>query len=144
GGAAWLMKYPAGFWRGSGRSLADMLSGRDQSKDSDIPMSLRLQIEVETATCGAILEEARAKGIVDADQSARLEKAVKDATASSAEWIDDSPEYLARKDRESVYHDVSRSLRISPEQAKARLNEAVAGTPECSALEPIVWESGRR
>jgi hypothetical protein len=144
GGAAWLMKYPAGFWRASGRSLANMLSGRGQAKDEDIPMSLRLQIDVETATCKGIIEDARRREIVSDDLAARLERAVKDATASSVEWIDDSPDYLANKTGESVYHDVAHSLRIAPEQAKKKLELAIAGRPESAELEPIVWESGRR
>jgi hypothetical protein len=144
GGAAWLMKYPAGFWRASGRSLADMLSGRDQSKHEDIPMSLRLQIDVETETCHAIIEDARARQILTDALAEKLLRAVKAATASSREWIDNDPEYLGRKDGESVYHDVARTLRVSAEAAHKKLECALAGSDECAALEPIVWQSGRR
>jgi hypothetical protein len=144
GGAAWLLKYPAGFWRASGRSLADMISGREQGVDQDIPMSLRLQIAVETETCHAIIGQALDASIIGAELSVPLIAAIQEAIESSERWIEDSPEYLARKDGESVYHDVARALGISAEEARARMLQAEAGTPERDDLDALVFDSGRR
>src|SRR6185295_17385277 len=114
GGAAWLMKYPAGFWRASGRSLADMLSGGsvESSTLGSVPLSLRLQIAVETATCEEIIVVAEEAQLIDLDRGRALRKAVDEATDSSALWIEDTPEYLADPDGVSVYHDVGRALGV--------------------------------
>lgn len=144
GGAAWLMKYPAGFWRGSGRSLRDMLSGSGGAEDGGVPMSLAVQIEVETATCRGIIESAVLAGIVDRELAERLALAVEEAIASSRRWIDGSPDYLAGEGGESAYHDLARALGISPEQAVARLEAAISGTQEADELIGLLWTSGRR
>lgn len=146
GGAAWLMKYPAGFWRASGRSLADMLSSGnvESSTLGSVPLSLRLQIAVESATCEDIIIVAEEAKIIDPVRGRALRKAVDEATDSSALWIEDNPSYLADPSGVSVYHDVGRSLGVRPEEALAKLKRAVAGSPEANELEPLVWESGRR
>lgn len=146
GGAAWLMKYPAGFWRASGRSLADMMSSGDveSSTQGSIPLSLRLQIVVESATCEEIINVALDQKIIDEDRARALRKAVDEATDSSSQWIDDNPDYLATANGGSVYHDVGRTLGISAQDAHARLKAARAGSQEATELESLVWESGRR
>ncbi|MCK6544789.1 hypothetical protein L6R52_02905 [Myxococcota bacterium] len=144
GGAAWLMKYPAGFWRGSGRSLADMLSGGDPDADAAVPMSLRLQIDVETATCREIIVSAEAANIIDAALAVKLLDAVGEATRSSRQWIEDDAEYLADRDGESVYHDLGRALGVAPETARDKLAATISGTPEADELETVLWRSGRR
>lgn len=144
GGAAWLMKYPAGFWRGSGRSLADMLSGGDPHADAAVPMSLRLQIDVETATCRELVQAAEVAGIIDVPLGVKLLDAVGEATRSSRQWIEDDPEYLADRDGESVYHDLGRALGLPPESARDRLASTMPGTPEADELETVLWRSGRR
>jgi hypothetical protein len=146
GGAAWLMKYPAGFWRASGRSLADMMSSGDveSSTQGSIPLSLRLQIVVESATCEEIINVAAEAQILDAERARALRKAIDEATDSSSLWIEDNSEYLANANGGSVYHDVGRALGVSAEDAHARLKAAIAGTHEANELETLVWESGRR
>lgn len=146
GGAAWLMKYPAGFWRASGRSLADMMSSGnvESSTLGSVPLSLRLQIAVESATCEDIIIVAEEAGIIDMLRGRELRKAVDEATDSSALWIEDNPNYLADPNGVSVYHDVGRSLGVRPEEALAKLKLAIAGSREANELEALVWESGRR
>jgi hypothetical protein len=144
GGAAWLMKYPAGFWRASGRSLADMLGAREQEKAQDIPMSLRLQIAVETETCHGIIARALEENVIGPELSVPLIAAIEEAVESSVRWIEDSPDDLATKDGMSVYHDLGRALGVGADEARARMLRAEQGTPERDDLDALVWESGRR
>ncbi len=142
GGGAWMMKYPSGFWAGSGRSFADMISGGDD--DGDVPMSLRRQMEVETETCHEIIAAALAAGLLDRDRADLLRTAIAEAISWSSEWIDASPEHLAHEEGRSVYHDLGRKLGLSPAGARARLAQAKPQTPDGDALEDLIWESGRR
>lgn len=144
GGAAWLMKYPAGFWRASGRSYFDMLDDRTAPGEGGIPMSLAGQIEIETATCRAIVDRAVRESLIDETLAAKLRAAVDDATLSSRQWHDHTEAHLADDDGDSVYHHVARSLAISREEALERLESAVPGTPEGDAIEDVIWESGRQ
>lgn len=144
GGAAWLLKYPAGFWRASQRSLADMLSGGDGVAEDGIPMSLRLQSRVETATCNEIIDLAEKQAILDSARGSSLRKAVTEATASSERWICDSADYLADPGGMSVYHDVGRALGTSAEDAHGQLAQAIIGSAQCDVLERLVWESAAR
>ena len=142
GGGAWMMKYPSGFWAGSGRSFANMISGG--SDEGDVPMSLRRQMEVETETCHEIIADALAVKLIDGARADLMRAAVAEAISWSSEWIDDSEEHLASSDGKSVYHDIGRRLRISSHAARDRLRAASPGTPEGDALEDLIWESGRR
>ncbi len=143
GGAAWLMKYPLGFWRAEGRSYQAMLGGR-ASEALGIPLSLGAQLAVESETCRGIIGAAEAALLIDAPTAARLVAALEAAAAPSWRWIDDAPEHLAAPDGESVYHDVARALGIAPQEAHARLGAALPGTPEGDALEELLWSSGLR
>jgi hypothetical protein len=142
GGGAWMMKYPAGFWAGSGRSFAAMISGGGD--EGDVPMSLRRQMEVETETCHDIIDDALSAGLFDDQKAALLRAAVAEAISWSSEWIDDSEEHLKSKTGKSVYHDVGRKLGIDSYAAREKLRAASPGTPEGDALEDLIWESGRR
>jgi hypothetical protein len=144
GGGAWMLKYPAGYWAASGRSFASMISGDDRGASDGIPMSLRHQIDVETTTCREIIGRAIVEGLIDPPRASALHQAVDTATSWSREWIDDSKASLAVADGRSVYHDVGRSLGISPFEAATRLAGASPGTPEGDALEELIWMSGRR
>jgi hypothetical protein len=142
GGGAWMMKYPSGFWAGSGRSFAEMLSG--SVDDGEVPMSLRRQIEVETLTCHEIIADAQSAGLIDGDRARLLRNAVAEAISWSAEWIDDTEEHLQHAAGRSVYHDLGRRLGLSPHAARSRLRAASPGTPAGDVLEDLIWESGRR
>ena len=144
GGAAWLMKYPAGYWRAAGRSYASMLSARVEAEDHGIPMSLAKQIQEETATCRGILAEARARGLLTVDQSHALHGAVDAAARPSIDWVSDEPGLLEEPEGASAYHDVGKRLGISAIEAQERLRQAVPGTPEGDRIEEALWASGRR
>lgn len=144
GGAAWLIKYPSGFWRASGRSYFDMLSGEHHAYDGGIAMSLAGQIEVETDTCREIIDQAKSEGIVTDELAERLSKAVREATIGSIRWHDHSEDYLAKDDGESVYHDIANALDITRDEALLRMKSAVPGTPEGDAIEDVIWNAGRK
>lgn len=144
GGVAWLMKYPAGYWRGLGRSYADMLTGRDDDAGASVPMSLQHQIKVEAQTCAEIIEAGQLKGVVDETTASALRAAVLQAIRPSLAWIDDAPQTLARAEGETVYHDVAEGLGITAAQACSRLAAAAPGTVEVDLLEESIWQSGRR
>jgi hypothetical protein len=145
-GVAWLDKYPTGFWRTSGRSYAEMLSGHfEAAGNQGIPLSLRQQIEVETETCRAMVSDARAEGLIRRGDGERLDLAIDAAAKGSRLWIEDRAEYLAHPRGQSVYHDVGRALGVSPVQAREQL---AAATPseegaERSELERLIWASAR-
>lgn len=143
GGVAWLFKYPAGFWRDSGRSLGDMLSSRGGAPGTGIAMSLRDQIAVETETCRSIIASALLDGQVDAAAAARLEAALVAAARRTRLWIDDAPETLARPRAHTVYHDVGAALGVTPRAAHARLAKAVRGALHSEGLAEAVWQSAR-
>lgn len=144
GGVAWLMKYPAGYWRGMGRSYADMLTGRDEDAGASVPMSLTHQIAVEAETCREIIEAGIGAKVVDQRQAAAFRRALEEAIEPSLAWVSADAEALARADGVTVYHDVARELGISPVEAKAKLEAAAPGTAEGDALEDVLWQSGRR
>jgi hypothetical protein len=138
GGAAWVMKYPLGYWRAEGRSFAAMLGGAA----GGTPMSLAAQLEEEAATCRGMIAAARSEGLADAATAEALEAALRAAMAPSLAWIDEDPARLADPDGGSVYHDVARALGVAPVEARRRLAAAVPGTPEGDALEEALWTSG--
>lgn len=142
GGAAWLMKYPAGFWRASKRSYFDMLTDTVVPDEGGIAMSLAGQIEVETATCEEIIARGVAQEVIDATLADRLRAAVGTAIVSSQRWHDHTD--LANDEGESVYHDVAAVLNITREEALERLRDATPGTPEGDAIEDVIWDSGRK
>ncbi len=143
GGVAWLMKYPAGYWRGLGRSYADMLTGRQDDAEASVPMSLRHQIVVEAKTCEQIIEAGQQAGVVDADTGVALRSALDEAIAPSLAWISDDPVDLAAPQGATVYHDVAAGLGVDCQQARQRLGAATPGTEEADALEDFIWQSGR-
>ncbi len=142
GGAAWLMKYPAGFWRASGRSFADMLS-RPGTPEDTVPMSLRHQIEVETDTCRQLIDQALDNALISPSAAERLRQAVDAAAESSRAWLDDRPQTLAGP-AQTAYHDLAQAWGVSAEQAHLRLQNATPGTPEGDHAEELLWRSGRR
>lgn len=143
GGATWLMKYPSGFWRASGRSYLEMLTS-PWAEDMDIPMSLRSQIDVESETCLAMIDRASQAQVVDDTLAETLRAAVGAATRTSRQWVDDSEACLSRADGASVFHDVARDLGVSTEAACALLREAHPGTPDGDVVEEAIWSSARR
>lgn len=144
GGVAWLMKYPAGYWRGLGRSYADMLTGRAEDRAASVPMSLTHQIEVEAATCREIVAAGEGAGVVDAAYAAAFARALDEAIAPSLAWVSADEAVLAAPEGETVYHDVAAALGTSPLEARGRLEAAAPGTAEGDALEDVIWSSGRR
>ncbi len=143
GGVAWLMKYPAGYWRGLGRSYAQMLSG-DGGTKSAASTSLIAQVHVEAETCRGIIAEGVAAGVVCEDVAVSLETALQESIAPSLAWVCDGVERLAQADGITVYHDVGRTLGVSPEQAKLRIEAALPGTVAGDAIEDAIWASGRK
>ena len=143
GGAAWLMKYPSGYWRASGRPYAAMLSQR-VAHDYGVRMSLAYQIEEESQTCVGIITEARARGLLTVEQSESLRSAVDAAAQLSIEWVSDEPGLLEEPDGPSAYHDVARTLGISAIEAQQKLQSTLPGTPEGDRIEDALWASGRR
>jgi hypothetical protein len=122
-----------------------MSSGNVESSTlGSVPLSLRLQIAVETATCEDIIIAGEEAELLDPDRGRALRRAVDEATDSSALWIEDGEEYLADPDGVSVYHDVGRALGVSAADAHHRLKGAIAGSRESRELESLVWESGHR
>ncbi len=144
GGVAWLQKYPFGFWKDSGRSYWEMISGTEAEATGDIPMSLLLQVEVETATCRGIVACARRDGLVDATGDRALEKAILLATRFSRAWADDSPAYLAKARGQSLYHHLAAALNITPEQAVAKAKAASPGSAKSRALEEHILASAKK
>lgn len=144
GGAAWFMKYPAGFWYGLGRSYAEMLSGPGAVGPGAIPVSLLQQVEVESDTCLALIRSGEAQGIIDAARAQRLAAAVDEGARSSRDWLDDSAEALANPEGASVYHDVARVLSITPTTARSLLGSERPGSAESDRLEELIWISGQR
>lgn len=144
GGAAWLMKYPAGYWRAAGRTYASMLSDQVEAEDRGIALSLARQIQEETATCRGIIAEARAKGLLNVEQSDALHDAVNRAAGPSIEWVGDEPGALEEPAGNSAYHDVARSLGVTAIDAQEALRNAVPGTPEGDQIEEALWASARR
>lgn len=144
-GGAWLLKYPSGYWVDSGRSYGDMFSGESSSKESGpIPMSLKLQIAVETATCLDLIATAVRQEVIDAEMRIKLEGALDMAAAGSRAWVDDDPESLAREEGSSVYHDIGRERGISAAAAKKMLDETHVGTQQARDLDDLIWRSSRR
>ena len=144
GGAAWLMKYPAGYWRAAGRSYASMLSARIDAEDQGIQLSLAKQIEEETHTCRGIIEEARTGGLLDDQQRDALHGAIDEAAQPSIDWVCDEPGELEESDGVSAYHDVGRALGVTAIEAQERLRTTIPGTPEGDRIEEALWASGRR
>lgn len=144
GGAAWFMKYPAGFWYGLGRSYAEMLSGQGEVGPGEIPVSLHQQIEVESDTCRKLIDEALEASLIDAVRAERLSLAIDEGARSSREWLDDTPDHLAKPEGQSVYHDVARVLSITPTEARALLGRERPGSGEADRLEELIWISGQR
>ena len=144
GGAAWLMKYPGGYWRASGRTYASMLSDQIHAQDHGISMSLIKQIQEETETCRGILAEARAHGLLLPPQSEALREAIDAAAQPSMDWVNDDPALLEEADGNSAYHDVGRSLGVSALEAQEKLRVSMPGTPEGDRIEEALWASGRR
>ena len=161
GGAAWLMKYPSGYWRASRRPYASMLSDRvaadlreptGQAGSSGsmaastrgIAMSLAMQIEEETRTCRGIIAEARALDIVTVEQGEVLNRAVDAAAQPSIEWVSDDPGQLEEPEGRTAYHDVGRALGIGALEAQQRLQQTESGTPEGDRIEDALWASARR
>lgn len=144
GGVAWLMKYPAGYWRGHGLSYAQMLTGRDEDAAHAVSTSLTHQIGVEASTCHGIIAEGLDAGVLEADTAEALTRALEQLITPSRAWVAADPEVLADPDGETVYHDVGRDLGVSAEQAQSRLQSVAPGTVEGDALEEVLWRSGRR
>lgn len=144
GGVAWLLKYPAGYWRASQRSYTQMLTGEPADATADVPMSLLGQIVVEEATCRDIIATGLKTGVVAPDQASAFERALAASIAPSKAWVNGDPEVLEDADGETVYHDVGRALGISAVEAKARLEHAAPGSSEGDEVEDLIWASGRK
>lgn len=143
GGVAWLMKYPAGYWRGLGRSYGHMLSGTGRTGTAT-STSLIMQVHVESETCRGIIEAGLKADVLTQTTADTLEVALQQSIAPSLAWVDDTPEALAPPDGLTVYHDVGTVLGVSPDQAKLRLEAALPGTVDADTLEDAIWASGRK
>lgn len=143
GGVAWLFKYPGGFWRDSGRSYWQMLSDPEHT-GSSIPMSLKVQIQVETETCRRIIRDAHLEGLIGDAEAGQLDLALKGVVRRTAAWIDDDPHRLSRPGGTTLYHDLARALGTSPARVLSRLKDAGPSHPSASELEALLWSSARR
>ncbi|MEM7676502.1 MAG: hypothetical protein AAF449_10910 [Myxococcota bacterium] len=144
GGAAWLMKYPSGYWRAAGRPYASMLSERHEAEDQGVQMSLAKQIQEETATCHGIIAQAQARGIITAGEQSTLMTAVQRAAQPSIDWVSDDPGVLEVPTGMSAYHDVGRLLAVSAPEAQVLLQDTVPGTADGDRIEEALWASARR
>jgi hypothetical protein len=143
GGVAWLLKYPTGYWRASGRSFADMLTGLPEDANASVPMSLKHQIRVEAGTCREIIAAGLAAEVVNQDAAAGLSQALEAAIAPSLAWVQDDPALLADPAGVTIYHDVARALGIPAEEARRRLSETAPGGTDTDVIEDAVWRSAR-
>ena len=144
GGVAWLLKYPAGYWRASGRSFADMLTGLPEDALASVPMSLKHQIRVESATCREIIAAGLAAQVVTERGAAGFSRALDEAIAPSLAWVQDAPEVLAAAEGVTIYHDVARGLATTPAEARRRLLETAPGGTDTEEIEDLIWRSARR
>ncbi len=143
GGGAWLLKYPSGYWKASGRSYADLLSRTEETEDG-IPTSLCLQLERETAHCHRIIAEAQDMGVLSSKMASALIAGVQELTASSRFWANAAPEYLRDPEGQSVYHDIGRQVGLPAEEVLKRLGEVAPGQEGHQELARFVWDSARR
>ena len=143
GGAAWLLKYPLGFWADSAQSWWDMLSARYESRLRGIPLSLRQQIDVETDTCRSIVLEAHQSELIDDETALRLERAVLEAARPSVHWVDDRTDTLLEETGDSVYHDVGVALGLPAIEALDLLQITRGDTPLADDIERAVRASAR-
>jgi hypothetical protein len=144
GGVAWLHKYPFGFWRESGRSLAALLSEPGPLAAEQIPMSLRQQLEEETDTCRDIVLDGHRGGLFGDAVARALEAAILTAVRPSRRWVDDDPDYLAQPDGESVYHHLAADWGVPTTEARARLGRLRPDSDEGAGCEAALVRSARR
>lgn len=135
-GLAWLMKYPVGYWSGSGRSFAEMLSG-SPGDDGPIPLSLRRQIEVETETSRAIIREGEAEALLSDREARRLFEALDRAMASSRRWVETPADGGVVG---TVYAEVARVLGVTVEETYAQMSRLGPGDVGTGPLEAAIWD----
>lgn len=107
-GAAWVSKYPLGYWRTSGSSWFQLLSGDGQG--GDVPTGLEGQLRVELSTCQAILRRAIDAGIVNRSLALRLERGVEALVSGGRAWVDAREETLQLPRGETIYHQLAAAL----------------------------------
>ena len=139
-GLAWLMKYPIGYWSGSGRSFVEMLSGGPDD-EGPIPLSLRRQIEVETETSRGIVRDGETRALLSKIEAARLLEALDGVMASSRRWVETPHPGRAAG---TVYADVAHALGVSIDEVYAEMARVGPGDEGTGPLERAIWASARR
>ncbi|MEO1234692.1 MAG: hypothetical protein AAFZ18_37955, partial [Myxococcota bacterium] len=124
-GAAWVSKYPLGYWRSSGSSWHQLLSGDGQ--DGDVPTGLEGQLRVELSTCQAILRRAIEAGIVNRSLALRLERGVEALIGGGRAWVDARDETLLLPRGETVYHQLAAALGGTSQDARELLEQLRPG-----------------
>lgn len=124
-GSAWVSKYPLGYWRESGASWRQLLSGDVDT--FDMPVGLIGQLEVELATCQDILREGVAAEVLHRGMALRLERGVHALIDAGRAWADDDPETLALPHGGTVYHQLAQAQGGTAADAHARLSELRPG-----------------
>lgn len=124
-GAAWISKYPLGYWRDTGATWAELLSG--EGGEGELPTGLQGQLRIELETCQGILREAIEAGILHRASALRLERGVEALVAAGRAWVDARPETLALPNGETIYHQLAVAFGTSAFQIHDRLLELAPG-----------------
>ena len=127
-GAAWVAKYPLGYWRHTSASWVDLLSGDAQT--GDMPTGLMGQLRVEFATCQSILDEACYTGIISHSSRIRLKQGIEALTGMGRAWVDDRPETLIQPEAQTIYHQIGQFWGVTPSTAYNRMGEVEPGQDE--------------
>lgn len=118
-GVAWVSKYPMGYWKDTGASWAELLSGDAES--GNVPTGLSGQLRTELETCQSILRQAIEFNIVNRALALRLERGVEALVAAGRSWVDERPETLGLPHGETVYHHLAQSMGGSASATRAHL-----------------------
>lgn len=124
-GAAWVSKYPLGYWRASGASWLELLSG--DGDDGEVPTGLEGQLRTELSTCQDILQAATDAEIIGPRRALRLERGVEGLVASGRAWVDARSETLRLPRGKTVFHQLATSFGTTPFDVKARLAQTPPG-----------------
>lgn len=124
-GAAWVSKYPLGYWRSSGSTWLELLSG--DGKDGDVPTGLEGQLRTELSTCQGILREAIDTGIVNRARALRLERGVEGLVESGREWVDARRDALFLPRGKTIFHQIGSATAQPPIEVRAWLGRTRPG-----------------
>jgi hypothetical protein len=124
-GAAWVSKYPLGYWRRSGATWAVLLSG--DSEADEMPIGLAGQLRVELETCQDILREGIGLGVLPEAAALRLERGVKALVEGGRAWVRDDADTLALPQGTTVYHQLGQMMGESATAMRERLGRLRPG-----------------